>query len=290
MKSKNIIILFLSLLFTIPVIAEKRIYIVYGKDNETELPHEDYFCYDYRRDWTRIEIWAQNMSGPGDVAEGGFWGEPWRCYWTNGPFSSFGFQFAIKPGYQVDFSQVTGDWYLHLAIQPELEANKPIEIAFVDALGESYEVTIPGSMLPEGWQWNEIEIGMYEFADLGLDFATNGLIKPATDAQIYFRVGGVEKCESSTSRIGLDDVYLTDYNPEPESSAGLDETKQNLAYLIQGNGLLKVVNNPGNGFSIFNENGVEVKRTNENIVSVSELPSGFYFVKTKGQVIKFLKK
>lgn len=294
MKLKSILCLSLSLLLTVPAFAEKRIYIVYGQDGVTELPHDQYHCYDYRRDWNKVDLWAMNMVGPGDVAEGGFWGGPWKCYWTNSPSTGpFGYQYAVKPGFEVDFSFVTGDWRFHLAIMPEKEANKDIEIAFVDALGTYYKMTVPGSMLPEGQQWNEIDLYMADFMDLGLDFAKNGLVKAdnSTGARIFFQVNGVKDTEADVSRIGLDDVYLTDDNPESETTpTGIQTVSQKGgAYLIQGNGLLKVVNNSSDGFSVYNENGQEVLRTGENVVSIAGLLPGLYMVKTQNQVIKFIK-
>ena len=100
----------------------------------------------------------------------------------------------------------------------------------------------------------------------------------------------MESSEAEVSRIGLDDVYLTDDNPEPETTpTGIQTIQQKGAYLVQGNGLLKVVNNPSDGFSIFNENGQEVLRTSENVVSIAGLAPGFYMVKIKDQVIKFIR-
>ena len=279
MKLKNILLISLSFLLTVPAWAEKRIYIVYGQDGVTELPNDLYHCYDYRRDWNKVDLWAMNMVGPGDVAEGGFWGGPWKCYWTNSPSTGpFGYQYAVKQGFEVDFSFVTGDWRFHLAIMPEKEANKDIEIAFVDNLSTYYKVTVPGSMLPEGQQWNEVDLYMSDFMDLGLNFAENGLIKGDSGAKIFFQVNGVESSEAEVSRIGLE-----------TTPTGIQTIQQKGAYLVQGNGLLKVVNNPSDGFSIFNENGQEVLRTSENVVSIAGLAPGFYMVKIKDQVIKFIK-
>ena len=86
-------------------------------------------------------------------------------------------------------------------------------------------------------------------------------------------------------------MYLTDDNPEPETTpTGIQTVSQKGgAYLIQGNGLLKVVNNSSDGFSVYNENGQEVLRTGENVVSIAGLLPGLYMVKTQNQVIKFIK-
>ena len=54
--------------------------------------------------------------------------------------------------------------------------------------------------------------------------------------------------------------------------------------------IIKVVNNPGTGFAIYNICGNMILESSENIASIENLVAGVYIVKAGNQSIKFVKK
>lgn len=276
-----------SVLFLLPVSAEIRIYFVYGDNRNENLPTDDYTCIDYRRDDNQVALWAGGMVGPGHPTSGGYYGTSWMQYWTSEGAEKYDFMFACKAGQTVDLSRVNAEWTLHMALMPEHEANKDMEIVFVDADGKGYAYTVPGAMLPEGWQWNEIDVEMSEFIDLGFDFANKGTITPSED-QIFFRMRGFSPIEA-VSTMGLDDIYITDNdtsNPDAMAKTNADRPMT----LAQGNGLLKVIDAPTTGFTLYNAAGMQVLQSDENIASVSHLAPGIYLVKSGDRAMKFIKR
>ena len=274
-----------SVLFLLPVSAELRIYIVYGDNRNEDLPTDEYTCIDYRRDDNQVALWAGGMVGPGHPTSGGYYGTSWMQYWTSEGAEKYDFMFACKAGQTIDLSKVTSEWTFHMAFYPENEAGKDFEVVFADADATEYSYTVPGALLADGWQWNEIDIEMSEFVELGFDFANKGVIAPSQD-QIFFRIRGFSPIET-TSTMGLDDIYITD-NDTYTAIAKVDATRP--MTLAQGNGLLKVVNAPAEGFALYNAAGMQVLESAGNIASVSALAPGIYFVKSGNQVMKFMKR
>ncbi len=288
MKKKTLLSVLLAILMAVPVSAEIRIYFAYGKHRNIDLPGEADYQFDARFDDNQVKGWIEGGSGPGDGSGGTFFE-----YWTNGG-APFKYSFSVLEGHTLDLSGVTGDWVLHMDTR-FWQSNCDLNVTFYDNEGTEYTFMMPqDSYVVDYWGWNAIDIDMYNFIDLGFDPA-----KAIYDNQIFFSFGSVGDVEGTG--IGFNDIYLTDYdeveNPEEfevwkgGEDTGVASVKEDKGIaLAMGNGLLKVINNPQKGFTIYSVCGSVALESQEDIASIEALAPGIYIVKAGNKSAKFVKK
>ena len=292
MKKKTLLSVLLAVLMVIPVSAEIRIYFAYGKYREKDLPGEADYQFDARFDDNQVKGWIEGGSGPGDGGSGTFFE-----YWPNGG-APFKYSFSVMEGHTLDLSGVTGDWVLHMDTR-FWQVNYDIvdlNVTFYDNTGAEFTFKMPKeSFVVDDWGWNPLDIEMFNFIDLGFDPA-----KAIYTNQTFFSFGSGDTPVQNTS-IGFNDIYLTDYdeteNPENfevwkgGEDTGIASVKEDKGIaLAMGNGLLKVVNNPRQGFTIYGVCGNVVLESQEDVASIEALAPGIYIVKAGKQAVKFVKK
>ncbi|BCI62061.1 T9SS type A sorting domain-containing protein [Coprobacter secundus] len=289
MKKKTLLSVVLAVLMAVPVSAEIRIYFAYGKNRNIDLPGEADYQFDVRKDEKVVNGWMDGGSGPGDVNE-------YTNYWPNGNGQAFKYTFNVMEGAgTLDLSGVTADWVLHMDTR-FWQHNCDLNITFYDNEGKEFTYMVPkDTYVLDDWGWNPIDVNMSDFVDLGLDFS-----KAIYTNQIFFSFGSAAPIEVGPTEIAYNDIYLTDYetveNPEEfeiwkggETGVASVKKEQKIA-LAMSSDVIKVVNNPGTGFAIYNICGNMILESSENVASIENLAAGVYIVKAGNQSIKFVKK
>lgn len=267
--SKVLLVVLVATLST-SAYAEKRYYLVGDESTSTGAPDQIYFGIDdvHRQLW----IWdASNQTISVSGAEDGITGNYLQCTVLGQGW--LGFNYALLAGATMDMTDVTEDWFLHIAIKTNIPGAITMGLGGANKTSANYDFTTDRFPVADrNNTWKEFEIPMYLLTDLKLDYKS----APLAGVMSYLSfVAGAAK----GTLFAVDNMYIHN------NITALNDVKADkLDFSIKGD--LLVLKNAVKA-SIYNMQGAIVIDVTEGLASLVNLPKGVYIIKGEGKTSKF---
>ena len=290
-----------SIIYVYNNFKEKRYYLVYGADRNSNLPQSTGTqIIDYRPNGENYGA-RSNAKAPMTLEatpdpSKGLNGQTNYFDYTVSPSATpaamnwyFGYYSTDASVPALDFTEIDSDWKLHISFRTNINSNIML---YIKGKGTDVMDTLKlGTFKNDNKSWNTLDINMKYFMDQkGWTYTGNnstlGYFACLTGA-VNYNILGLKTLDSINNyELAVDDIYFSVLADSSNTSA-IHDVHQDAQIRILGNSIML---KEGEGIQLYSVTGMLVGKTDGNTMNTGNLITGVYMVKTPYGVTKFVKR